>query len=67
MTDGTPGLCGSTLPRRPRRQRHRDGRLFNWHYPSQPILAHLTVKAIGPGGTAEQTVGVYHPDPVEQP
>ena len=39
----------------------RDGWLFNWHYPSEPILGHLTVKAIGPGGTAEKTVGVYHP------
>ena len=40
----------------------RDGWLFNWHYPNEPILGHLTVKATGPGGTAEQTVGVYHPD-----
>jgi hypothetical protein len=45
----------------------RDGWLFNWHYPNDPILGHLTVRAIGPGGTAEQTVGVYHPDPGEQP
>ena len=45
----------------------RDGWLFNWHYPSEPILGHLTVKAIGSGGTAEKTVGVYHPDPGEQP
>jgi hypothetical protein len=44
----------------------RDGWLFNWHYPNEPILGHLTVKATGPGGTAEQTVGVYHPD-TEQP
>ncbi|HSK35895.1 MAG TPA: hypothetical protein VLA80_04095 [Actinomycetota bacterium] len=44
----------------------RDGWLFNWHYPNEPMLAHLTVKAVGPGGTAEQTVGVYHPDPAEQ-
>ncbi|HKQ03096.1 MAG TPA: hypothetical protein VJ735_22465 [Actinomycetes bacterium] len=43
----------------------RDGWLFNWHYPSEPILGHLTVKAIGPGGTAEKTVGVYHPTPGE--
>ena len=38
----------------------RDGWLFNWHYPNEPILGHLTVKAVGPGGTAEKTVGVYH-------
>jgi hypothetical protein len=43
----------------------RDGWLFNWHYPSEPILGHLTVRAIGPGGTAEKTVGVYHPTPGE--
>ena len=45
----------------------RDGWLLNWHYPNEPILGHLTVKAIGPGGTAEETVGVYHPAPAEQP
>jgi len=44
----------------------RDGWLFNWQYPNEPILGHLTVRAIGPGGTAEETVGVYHPD-TEQP
>jgi hypothetical protein len=43
----------------------RDGWLVNWHYPSEPILGHLTVRAIGPGGTAEKTVGLYHPDPGE--
>jgi hypothetical protein len=45
----------------------RDGWLFNWHYPEEPFLAHLTVKAIGPGGTAEHTVGIHHPDPASQP
>jgi hypothetical protein len=45
----------------------RDGWLFNWHYPNQSIMAHLTVKAIGPGGTAEETIGVYQPDPETQP
>jgi hypothetical protein len=45
----------------------RDGWLFNWHYPSEPILGHLTVRAIGAGGTAEKTVGLYHPTPGEQP
>ena len=43
----------------------RDGWLFNWHYPSEPILGHLTVRAVGPGGTAEKTVGLYHPTPGE--
>jgi hypothetical protein len=45
----------------------RDGWVWNWRYPNEPILGHLTVKAIGPGGTAEKVVGVYHPDPVQQP
>jgi hypothetical protein len=45
----------------------RDGWLFNWHYPNEPILAHLTAKAIGPGGTATETVGVYHANSAEQP
>ena len=45
----------------------RDGWLLNWHYPDEPILGHLTVKAIGPGGTDEETVGVYHPDPTLEP
>ena len=45
----------------------RDGWLVNWHYKNEPLLAHLTVRATGPGGTAEQTVGIYHPDPTEQP
>jgi hypothetical protein len=45
----------------------RDGWWFNWHYPNEPILGHLTVKAVGPGGTDEETVGVYHPDSTELP
>jgi hypothetical protein len=44
----------------------RDGWLFNWRYPNEPLLGHLTVRATGPGGTAEQTVGIYHPD-TDQP
>ena len=45
----------------------RDGWLVNWHYKDEPLLGHLTVRATGPGGTAQETVGVYHPDPAEQP
>ena len=45
----------------------RDGWWVNWHYPDEPLLAHLTVRATGPGGTAEKVVGIYHPDPTEQP
>jgi hypothetical protein len=45
----------------------RDGYMVRWHYKDQPLLAHLTVRATGPSGTAEKVVGVYHPDPVAQP
>jgi hypothetical protein len=45
----------------------RDGWWVNWRYPDEPLLAHLTVRATGPGGTAEKVVGIYHPDPAEQP
>jgi hypothetical protein len=45
----------------------RDGWWVNWNYRDEPLLAHLTVRATGPGGTAEEVVGIYHPDPAEQP
>jgi hypothetical protein len=45
----------------------RDGWLVNWHYDDKPIMAHLTVRATGPGGTAEESVGIYHPDPTLEP
>jgi hypothetical protein len=45
----------------------RDGYMVRWHYQNRPLLAHLTVRATGPGGTAEKVVGVYHADPVAQP
>jgi hypothetical protein len=45
----------------------RDGWWVNWRYRDEPLLAHLTVRATGPGGTAEEVVGIYHPDPAEQP
>lgn len=44
----------------------RDGYMVRWRYEDQPLLAHLTVRATGPGGTTEKVVGVYHPDPVAQ-
>jgi hypothetical protein len=41
-----------------------DGWTQVWGYPDQPLTAHLTVKAIGSGGTSPDTVlGLYHPDP----
>jgi hypothetical protein len=45
----------------------RDGYLVRWSYKDQPLLAHLTVRATGPGGTAEKVVGVHHADPAAQP
>jgi hypothetical protein len=45
----------------------RDGYMVRWRYKDQPLLAHLTVRATGPGGTTEKVVGVYHPDPVAAP
>src|SRR4029453_3925368 len=61
------GSSVSDLSRKIRQDTNgRDGWLCNGHYPDEPILGHLTVKATGPGGTDEQTVGVYHPD-TEQP
>jgi hypothetical protein len=41
-----------------------DGWTQVWRYPDQPLTAHLTIKAIGSGGTSPDTVlGLYHPDP----
>jgi hypothetical protein len=41
-----------------------DGWTLAWRYPDQALLAHLTVKAIGSGGTSPDTVlGLYHPEP----
>jgi hypothetical protein len=45
----------------------RDGYMVRWRYKDQPLLAHLTVRATGPGGTTEKVVGVHHADPVAQP
>jgi hypothetical protein len=40
-----------------------DGWTLAWGYPDEPLTAHLTVKAIGPGGTSPDTVlDLYHPD-----
>jgi hypothetical protein len=40
----------------------RDAYTARWRYQDQPLLAHLIVRATGPGGTTEKTVGVYHPE-----
>jgi hypothetical protein len=43
----------------------RDAYVARWRYTDQPLLGHLTVRATGPGGTAEHTVAVYHPEPTQ--
>jgi hypothetical protein len=41
-----------------------DGWTLAWRYPDQPLTAHLTIRAIGPGGTSpDRVLGLYHPDP----
>jgi hypothetical protein len=37
-----------------------DGFTLTWHYPSDGLLAHLGIQAIGPGGTADKTFGIAH-------
>jgi hypothetical protein len=45
----------------------RDGFWGRWSYEDRLLTANLTVRATGPGGTVERSVGVYHPDPETQP
>jgi hypothetical protein len=40
-----------------------DGYTARWSYGDQPLLAHLIVRATGPGGTTDKVVGVHHPEP----
>jgi hypothetical protein len=40
----------------------RDGFTLTWRYPNEPLLAHLGIQAIGPGGTADKLFGITHPD-----
>jgi hypothetical protein len=40
----------------------RDGFSLRWSYPDRPLLTHLTARAIGPGGTTEEVIGLYHAD-----
>jgi hypothetical protein len=39
-----------------------NGYTARWSYDDQPLLAHLIVRATGPGGTTDKVVGVYHPE-----
>ena len=38
----------------------QDGFSLVWRYPSHGLSAHLGIQAIGPGGTAEETLGIVH-------
>jgi hypothetical protein len=38
----------------------RDGFTLAWRYPSDGLSAHLTVQAIGPGGTADKMLDIAH-------
>jgi hypothetical protein len=41
-----------------------DGWTLAWRYPDEPLTVHLTVRAIGPGGTSpDRVLGLYHPGP----
>ena len=44
----------------------RDGWSLAWRYQDEPLLAHLTVAAVGANGTDSPwvTLGLHHPDPV---
>jgi hypothetical protein len=37
-----------------------DGFTLTWHYPGDPLSAHLDIQAIGPGGTADKLLGIAH-------
>jgi hypothetical protein len=39
-----------------------NGYTARWSYDDQPLLAHLIVRATGPGGSTDKVVGVYHPE-----
>lgn len=43
----------------------RDGWAMAWRYQDQPLLAHLTVTAVGANGATSGMVllGLYHPEP----
>jgi hypothetical protein len=40
-----------------------DGFSILWRYPDEPILGHLGIQAIGPGGTTEKTLSIIHAEP----
>jgi hypothetical protein len=38
-----------------------DGFHLVWRYPNDPILAHLGIEAVGPGGTGGELLYIVHP------
>jgi hypothetical protein len=40
-----------------------DGFHLVWRYPNDPILAHLGIEAVGPGGTGGELLYIVHPQP----
>jgi hypothetical protein len=40
-----------------------DGFRLVWRYPDEPIMGHLGIQAIGPGGTVEETLSIVHAEP----
>jgi hypothetical protein len=40
-----------------------DGFRLLWRYPNQPIMGHLGIQAIGPGGTTDETLSIVHAEP----
>ena len=40
-----------------------DGFHLVWRYPNQPIMGHLGIQAIGPGGTTGETLYIVHAEP----
>jgi hypothetical protein len=40
-----------------------DGFHLLWRYPNQPLMGHLGIQAIGPSGTATETLYIVHAEP----
>jgi hypothetical protein len=38
-----------------------DGFTLVWRYPDEPLSAHLSIQATGPGGTADELLSIAHP------
>jgi hypothetical protein len=40
-----------------------DGFSVTWRYPNEPLSAHLSIQATGPGGTSDKLLSIAHPVP----